>query len=78
MVDAQTSRNMSPKLLEVAERAKRAPDARFNSLAHLLDVKALQRAYRRMRKDAAVGVDGSRRMTTDRTSRCASRTCTHG
>ena len=57
MVDAQTSKNMSPKLLEVAERAKRAPDARFNSLAHLLDVPALQRAYCRIRKDAAVGVD---------------------
>ena len=29
-----------------------------DSIAHLLDVPALERAYRRMRKDAAVGVDG--------------------
>jgi hypothetical protein len=49
---------MSPGLLKVAERAKQDPDARFNSLAHLLDEAALERAYHRIRKDAAVGVDG--------------------
>jgi group II intron reverse transcriptase/maturase len=48
---------MSPGLLKVKERAKRDPDARFNSLAHLLDGDALMRAYDRIRKDAAVGVD---------------------
>ena len=49
---------MSPGLLKVTERAKRHPDARFNSLAHLVDEAALGRAYDRMRKDAAVGADG--------------------
>jgi len=49
---------MSPQLLKVAARAKRDPRARFNSLAHLIDVPALKRAYVRIRKDAAVGVDG--------------------
>jgi len=49
---------MSPELLKVAERAKRDPDTRFNSLAHLLDEVALERAYHRIRKNAAVGVDG--------------------
>jgi hypothetical protein len=49
---------MSPKLLEVVERARREPEGRFHSLAHLMDVPALERAYHRMRKDAAVGVDG--------------------
>jgi len=58
MVDATTSKNMSLKLLEVAKRAKREPDARFYSLAYMIDVPALRRAYHRMRKDAAVGVDG--------------------
>lgn len=58
MSDATTSRSMSPKLLEVAERAKREPEARFKSLAYLIDVPALKRAYDRVRKDAAVGVDG--------------------
>lgn len=49
---------MSPKLSKVAERAKRDPNARFNSLAHLIDEAALKRAFRRIRKGAAVGVDG--------------------
>jgi group II intron reverse transcriptase/maturase len=31
---------------------------RFTTLAHLIDVDALRRAYDRLRKDAAVGVDG--------------------
>jgi group II intron reverse transcriptase/maturase len=49
---------MSPGLLKVRERAKRDPDVRFSSLAHLLDVGALERAFNRIRADAAVGVDG--------------------
>lgn len=49
---------MSPGLLKVMERARRDPDARFHSLAHLVDEAALGRAYDRIRKDAAVGVDG--------------------
>jgi group II intron reverse transcriptase/maturase len=49
---------MSPGLLKVAERAKQHPGARFNSLAHLLDEEALGRAFHRIRRDAAVGVDG--------------------
>jgi RNA-directed DNA polymerase len=58
MTDALTSETMSPGLLKVAERAKQQPEGRFHSLAHLLDVPALERAYRRMRKKSAVGVDG--------------------
>jgi hypothetical protein len=44
--------------LKVAERAKRDPEVRFNALAHLIDEYALTRAYERLRKGAAVGVDG--------------------
>lgn len=58
MPDAQTLANMSPGLLKVVERAQREPEGRFNSLAHLIDVPALERAYHRQRADAAVGVDG--------------------
>jgi group II intron reverse transcriptase/maturase len=58
MVAAPTAKGMSPELLKVMERAKRDPSTRFFSLAHLLDEQALQRAYDRLRKDAAVGVDG--------------------
>jgi group II intron reverse transcriptase/maturase len=49
---------MSPKLRKVAERAQRDPDARFNSLAHLIDEEALKRAFARIRRSAAAGVDG--------------------
>jgi RNA-directed DNA polymerase len=58
MVAASTAKQVSPGLLEVMERAKRDPSMRFFSLAHLLDEQALRRAYDRIRKDAAVGVDG--------------------
>jgi RNA-directed DNA polymerase len=51
-------RFMSPGLLNVMERAKRDPQVRFLSLAHLIDEEALGRAFGRIRKDAAVGVDG--------------------
>jgi RNA-directed DNA polymerase len=58
MADASTSGNMSPELLKVVERAQREPEGRFHSLAHLIDVPALAHAYRGVRKDGAVGVDG--------------------
>ena len=58
MSDASTSGGMSLQLLEVVERARREPEGRFHALAHRIDVPALERAYHRMRKDAAVGVDG--------------------
>jgi group II intron reverse transcriptase/maturase len=60
MTNAQTLEDMSPGLLKVVERAKREPEGRFNSLAHLIDVAALKRVYRRQRSDAAVGVDGGK------------------
>jgi group II intron reverse transcriptase/maturase len=49
---------MSLGLQKVVERAKAHPEERFNSLAHLIDVPALERVYRRVRVNAAVGVDG--------------------
>lgn len=58
MSQASTWEGMSPQLLKVAERAKQEPDGQFHSLAHLIGVLALLRAYHRQRKDAAVGVDG--------------------
>jgi RNA-directed DNA polymerase len=58
MSNASTLGDMSPGLLRVVERARRELAARFHSLAHLIDVPALRRAYDRLRKDAAVGVDG--------------------
>jgi RNA-directed DNA polymerase len=58
MAEAKTSGEVSPGLLKVAERAKRHPEQRILALAQYIDVPALARAFRRLRKDAAVGVDG--------------------
>ena len=49
---------MSTSLLRVVERARREPEGRFYSLAHRIDVPALERAFHRLRGNAAVGVDG--------------------
>jgi group II intron reverse transcriptase/maturase len=58
MSDAQTSKDLSPKLMKVAERAKRNREARLLALAYLMDEELLKEAFDRVRKDAAVGVDG--------------------
>ena len=58
MTDALTLGTMSPEIRKVVDRARAEPEGRFHSLAHLLDVPALAAAYWRIRKDAAVGVDG--------------------
>ena len=56
MTEAKTSGDMSPGLLRVMERARRDPHERQYSLAYLIDVDALRRSFRRIRKGAAVGV----------------------
>ena len=58
MTEAQTSDTMSTELRKVAERARRDPDTRFHSLAHLIDQAALRRTFHRQRGNAAAGVDG--------------------
>ena len=58
MTGALTSGLMSPEIRKVVDRARREPEGRVHSLAHLLDVPALAAAYWSIRKDAAVGVDG--------------------
>ncbi len=60
MANASTLGNMSPELMKVVERAQREPEGRFHALAHLIDVAALRRAYRRIRKDGALGCRRSR------------------
>lgn len=57
MAATSMAETMSPELLRVMERAK-DPQFVFLSLAHLVDEAALTRAFHRIRKDAAVGVDG--------------------
>ncbi len=47
-----------PKLQRIANQAREAPQMAFTTLAHHIDVELLHAAYRRTRKDGAVGVDG--------------------
>jgi RNA-directed DNA polymerase len=49
---------VSTKQERIAALAKQSPQMAFTSLAYLLDMDWLKEAYRRTRKDGAVGVDG--------------------
>lgn len=49
---------ISTKLQRIATLAKQAPEMAFTSLAHHIDIDWLLEAYRRTRKDGAVGIDG--------------------
>src|SRR5262245_18608273 len=58
MAETSGSEHISPKLQRVAELAKAMPHGTFTTLAHHMDLDLLLEAYRRTRKDGAVGVDG--------------------
>lgn len=45
-------------LIRVHEAARRSRQTRFTALLHHVDIEALERAYRRLRRSAAPGVDG--------------------
>ena len=48
---------MSTKLQQIAELARRKPEAVLTTLSHHIDLELLNEAYRRTRKDGAAGVD---------------------
>ena len=52
------SQMVSTKVARIAELARNAPGLVFRTLAHHIDIEWLYEAYRRTRKDGAVGVDG--------------------
>jgi RNA-directed DNA polymerase len=56
-METPSSSNVSTKLERIAKQAREAPDMAFQTLAHHIDVEWLREAYRRTRKDGAVGVD---------------------
>jgi len=58
MKETPGSQSISTKLEQIAKLAKEAPDMAFTTLAHHIDIEWLREAYRRTRKDGAVGVDG--------------------
>jgi len=55
---AEIEEVVSTKQRRIAENAKRLPEVSFSSLAYHMDVWWLYEAYRRTRKDGAVGIDG--------------------
>ncbi len=58
MAEAPTSKTISTRLQQIANRAGSAPEMAFNNLSHLIDLDLLMEAFRRTRKDGAPGVDG--------------------
>ena len=54
----RNSTTVSTKQERIATLAKQSPQMAFTSLAYLMDIDWLKEAYRRTRKDGAVGVDG--------------------
>lgn len=58
MSETLGSGSISTRLARIAELARERPDRPFSSVHHCIDVEWLREAYRRTRKDAAVGVDG--------------------
>ncbi len=51
-------RLISTKLERIAELARKMPGVALRTLAHHMDIEWMREAYRRTRKDGAVGVDG--------------------
>lgn len=50
--------NLSDHLIRVNDAARRSRQIRFTALLHHVDVEALERAFRRLRRKAAPGMDG--------------------
>src|SRR3954466_15333714 len=58
MTGTPSPETISTRRRRIAELARRSPQAAFTTLAHHIDIDWLFEAYRRTRKDGAVGVDG--------------------
>ena len=58
MAETSGSIPVSTRLQQIAKVARAAPDMVLTTLAHHIDIDLLFEAYRRTRKDGAVGVDG--------------------
>lgn len=58
MTGTPNSEAFSTKLQRIAELARSMPQTALTNLSHHIDVEWLREAFRRTRKDGAVGVDG--------------------
>lgn len=58
MSGTQSPKSVSTKLERIAQLAKQIRNEGLTSLSHHIDIEWMREAYRRVRKDGAVGVDG--------------------
>jgi RNA-directed DNA polymerase len=58
MMGTSSLNDISTRQEKIAQQTRRAPSMVWTTLAHHIDVEWMHEAYRRTRKDAAVGVDG--------------------
>jgi RNA-directed DNA polymerase len=58
MTESPSSLDISTKLERIAKQAREIQSAGLQTLAHYIDVNWMREAYRRTRKDGALGVDG--------------------
>nr|MBK7069192.1 transcription elongation factor GreAB [Deltaproteobacteria bacterium] len=58
MTATSSAEIISPRLARIAEQARQAPGMVFTTLFHHVDMDWMREAYRRTRKNGAVGVDG--------------------
>ena len=58
MPERSSSTSVSTKLQRTAELARQMPGKALTNLAHHIDIEWLREAFRRTRKDGAVGMDG--------------------
>ena len=50
--------DISTRQEKIAQQSRQVPSMIWTTLAHHIDLQWLHEAYRRTRKDAAVGIDG--------------------
>lgn len=58
MAETKSSDTISTRLERIAALARQFPDSPLTTLSHHIDTEWLREAYRRTRKDGAVGIDG--------------------
>jgi hypothetical protein len=49
--------SVETKLLRIAEKARKEPKFKFTSLYHLMNEELLRECFKRLRRDAAAGID---------------------
>ena len=49
--------SVATKLRRIAEKARKEPSFKFSSLFHLMNEELLRGCFKRLRKDAAAGID---------------------